>query len=208
MPQILIYAMTEKIKDSSAEEKILEAARKVFTKKGYAGTRTRDIAEEAGINLALLNYYFRSKEKLFEVVMGEKLNQLFGTILPIIHNDKTTLEEKIASIVSVYIDLLLKEQGLPLFVLSEVRTNPQRFGEKIKAGRMLSESILLKQFQERRPDIHPIQFLFSLLGMTIFPFLSKPVFEATGEVNEEAFRMMVEQRKTLIVKWVLAMLEA
>lgn len=200
--------MKEKTKDASAEEKILEAARKVFTKKGYAGTRTRDIAEEAGINLALLNYYFRSKEKLFEKVMGEKLEKLFGTLIPIIHNEETTLEQKIASIASVYIDLLQKEEGLPLFVLSEIRNNPQRFGDKMKAGRMLRESVLIKQFQERRPDIHPMHFLFSLLGMTIFPFLSKPVFEASGELNQDMFGMIVEQRKQLIVKWVTAMLEA
>ena len=62
--------MTEK--EISTEEKILEAASKVFTEKGFAGTRTRDIAEHAGINLALLNYYFRSKEKLFEQVMKAK----------------------------------------------------------------------------------------------------------------------------------------
>lgn len=59
-------AKKEKVRDLSTEEKILKAATKVFTEKGYAGTRTRDIAEEAGINLALLNYYFRSKEKLLK----------------------------------------------------------------------------------------------------------------------------------------------
>ena len=58
-------------KNPSTEEKIKEAARRVFTKKGYAATRTRDIAEESGYNLALINYYFRSKEKLFDIVMLE-----------------------------------------------------------------------------------------------------------------------------------------
>ena len=61
---------SEAIKDLSTEQKIKNAARKVFTEKGYAATRTRDIAEAAGINLALLNYYFRSKQKLFEEVFG------------------------------------------------------------------------------------------------------------------------------------------
>ena len=68
--------------DLSTEEKIKEAAKKVFLKKGYAATRTRDIAEEAGINLALLNYYFRSKEKLFDLIMLEKLEKFFGAIAP------------------------------------------------------------------------------------------------------------------------------
>ena len=72
--------------EQSTEEKILEAASEVFTKKGFAGTRTRDIAEKAGINLALLNYYFRSKEKLFEQVMKIKVVLLFGKIFPILSN--------------------------------------------------------------------------------------------------------------------------
>ena len=80
--------MTEK--EISTEEKILEAASEVFTEKGFSGTRTRDIAEKAGINLALLNYYFRSKEKLFEQVMKAKILIFFGQILPIITNEKTT----------------------------------------------------------------------------------------------------------------------
>jgi len=71
------YICTEQIKvmatkkinkelDTSTEAKIKAAARVVFHKNGFAATRTRDIAEEAGINLALLNYYFRSKQNHYE----------------------------------------------------------------------------------------------------------------------------------------------
>ncbi|MGN6539204.1 MAG: TetR/AcrR family transcriptional regulator, partial [Ginsengibacter sp.] len=81
-------------KDTSTEEKIKEAARKVFMEKGFAATRTRDIAEESGINLALLNYYFRSKEKLFHEVMSEKIQQFFGVLFPIINDSSTKLETK------------------------------------------------------------------------------------------------------------------
>ena len=84
--------------DLSTEEKIKEAAKKVFLKKGYAATRTRDIAEEAGINLALLNYYFRSKEKLFDLIMLEKLEKFFGVIAPVLNNtgDKSGTENYFA----------------------------------------------------------------------------------------------------------------
>ena len=91
--------------DLSTEEKIKEAAKKVFLKKGYAATRTRDIAEEAGINLALLNYYFRSKEKLFDLIMLEKLEKFFGTIAPVLNNVNTTLEQKITLFSNNYTDL-------------------------------------------------------------------------------------------------------
>ncbi|HLZ87627.1 MAG TPA: TetR family transcriptional regulator, partial [Puia sp.] len=69
---------TKKVKEASTEEKIMEAARKLFTQRGFAATRTRDIAEEAGINLALLNYYFRSKQKLFDIVMMENFRRFLG----------------------------------------------------------------------------------------------------------------------------------
>ena len=72
----------EKNKELTTEEKIIDAARKLFTQNGFSATRTRDIAEEAGINLALLNYYFRSKQNLFQIIIEEKFDQLFGVIIP------------------------------------------------------------------------------------------------------------------------------
>ena len=108
---------TAKKADISTEEKIKEAARKVFTQKGYAATRTRDIAEEAGINLALLNYYFRSKEKLFEIVILEKMQILLGKLGPALMDERTSLEQKVEQIAEHYIDALIANPDIPLFVL-------------------------------------------------------------------------------------------
>src|SRR3954468_13817719 len=92
--------------DSSTEEKIKNAARSVFHKKGFAATRTRDIAEAAGINLALLNYYFRSKEKLFNLIMMETFSGFIKSIIIIFNDETTSLENKVETIASAYIDLL------------------------------------------------------------------------------------------------------
>jgi len=200
--------MSKKKIDASTEEKIIEAARTVFTAKGYAATRTRDIAEEAGLNLALLNYYFRSKEKLFGLVMAEKVGQLFGIIGPIVNDEKTSLEEKIELIVPAYLEVLLQNPGLPLFVLSEIRNNPEHFSNRVQAGKILSESILVKQLLEKQSDINPLHFIINLLGMCIFPFVTKPVLQASGIVNESSFTKLIEERKKLIVKWVKQMLDA
>ncbi|MGY4385951.1 AcrR family transcriptional regulator [Pedobacter sp. UYP24] len=198
----------KKDKDASTEEKIIEAARKVFTQKGYAATRTRDIAEESGLNLALLNYYFRSKEKLFEIIMAEKVVQLFGTIGPIVNNMDTTLEKKASDIADAYITMLVNNPGLPLFVLSEIRNNPQMFGDKIHAGKLLTESYFVKQIQERRPDINPLHLMLNLLGMSIFPFICQPVLEAANVITGKAFESLVAERKNLIGIWFNALLEA
>ncbi len=101
--------------DLNTEAKIKNAARLVFHTKGFAATRTRDIAEEAGINLALLNYYFRSKEKLFDIIMLETLQGFFKSISTIFIDEQTSLEDKTERIVSTYIDLLIIEPQIPLF---------------------------------------------------------------------------------------------
>lgn len=190
----------------STEEKIKEAARTVFTKKGYAATRTRDIAEEAGINLALLNYYFRSKEKLFELVMMEKMAKFFGAIAPILNDVSTSLETKVAGIAERYIMLLTENPDLPLFILSEVRMNPEQFVSKLPLNKIL-ESHLIKQIHEKRPDLHPGHFLMNLLGFTVFPFVMKPVFVASKMLSDKSFHDLMEQRKKLIPRWFNAILK-
>jgi len=192
--------------DLSTEEKIKAAARTVFTKKGYAATRTRDIAEESGINLALLNYYFRSKEKLFELIMMEKLNSFFGTIAPILGDKTLTLEQKIAMVAENYTKVLTENPDLPLFILSEMRMNPEQFVTKLPFEKLF-ESHFIKQLQETRPDLHPMHFLMNILGLTVFPFIVRPVLIASGVLNEKAFNARTEERISLIPKWMNAMLK-
>jgi len=192
--------------DLSTEQKIKEAARKVFTQKGYAATRTRDIAEEAGINLALLNYYFRSKEKLFEEIMLERIQQLFGTLVPILIDESTSLETKIDRLVSHYIDMLLEHPDLPIFVLSELREHPDRIQRKIPIATFLEQTNFFLQIRERKPDINPIHFMLNILGMTVFPFAAKPIFGSMESVQKTGFDNMMEERRKLIPSWVRAML--
>lgn len=191
----------------STEEKFKEAARIVFTKKGYAATKTRDIAEEAGMNLSLLNYYFRSKEKLFEIVMQEKLQQLFAFISPVFDQADTSLDEKIDTISANYVEMLLKNPDLPIFVLSEVKNNPERLGESIRLETYLLKSHFVRQLAEKKKDINPLQFFISFLGMMVFPFVIKPVLVASGALSKEVFNQMMEERKVLIASWMKLMLK-
>ncbi|WP_028982426.1 TetR/AcrR family transcriptional regulator [Sporocytophaga myxococcoides] len=198
----------EIIADASAEEKLKEAARKVFTQKGYAATRTRDIAEEAGLNIALLNYYFRSKEKLFEIIMLEKLQQLFGIIIPLANDPSTNLDEKLKAIASEYIDMLSSNENLPLFILNEIRTNPERFVSKMQITKIFSDSVMVKQIKEKRPDINPMHFVINILGMVVFPFIAKPILFTSGQVDSKAFGVLINERKKLIPLWIKAIMKA
>jgi len=191
----------------STEEKFKEAARVVFTKKGYAATKTRDIAEEAGLNLALLNYYFRSKENLFEIVMQEKILLLFSLISPIVNDDSTSLEQKIDGISVRYIDMLLQNPDLPLFVLSEIKNNPERFGKNFQVDNIIMRSHFVRQLSERNKSVNPLQLIISFIGMLVFPFVAKPVLQGSGVVTEEIFSNLMEERKQLTAKWMKMMLE-
>jgi AcrR family transcriptional regulator len=202
--------MAKKKKDTeeslSTEEKIKSAASAVFTRKGYAATRTRDIAEEAGMNLALLNYYFRSKEKLFDIVMMEKMTKFFGVVWFVLENKSMTLEEKTATIVENYIDLLSENPDLPLFILSEIRMNPAQFASRFPLASVLG-SDFMKQIKKQHKGFHPLQFMMNLLGLVVFPFVMKPVLEQTKLLTEKEFRAQMAVRKKMIPKWVKAILE-
>ena len=201
----------KKTKDISTEERIKAAARKVFHQKGFAGTRTRDIAEEAGINHAMLNYYFRSKEKLFEMVMMETMAQFFKGVNLMLNDESTSLDEKIDLIVSNYVDLLLKEPELPTFILNEVRPNPQAFVEQNPIKEALTHSVLTRQYTEAvaRGEItepNLMQAILNVIGLVIFPFIAKPILTSIVNIPEEQYKALMLQRKTLIPQWIKGIL--
>ena len=195
----------------NSEERIKAAARKVFHQKGYAGTRTRDIAEEAGVNHAMVNYYFRSKEKLFQVVMIETMTYFFQGISTILNEEKTSLEQKIEQVVANYIDLLLEEPELPTFVFNEVRTNPEPFIENSPIYKALQNSVLARQYTEAvargevsEPNL--IQMVLNVISLVIFPFIAQPILIALNKMDNEQYKTLMLERKKLIPQWVKAML--
>lgn len=195
----------------NSEERIKAAARKVFHQKGYAGTRTRDIAEEAGINHAMLNYYFRSKEKLFAIVMMETMTYFFKGVSAILNDESTSLEEKIKRVVANYTDLLLEEPELPTFMFNEVRTNPQLFIEKTPIREILQDSVLARQYAQAvaRAEVSEpnlFQMILNLISLVIFPFIAQPIFTALNQMDKDEYKTLMLQRKEQIPQWIKAML--
>ena len=195
----------------NSEERIKAAARKVFHQKGYAGTRTRDIAEEAGINHAMVNYYFRSKEKLFGIVMLETMTFFFKGVSTILNNENTSLEEKIEQVVANYIDLLLEEPELPTFMFNEVRTNPEPFVENSPIHEALQNSVLARQYAEAvaRGEISEpnlLQMVLNVISLVIFPFIAQPILIALNKIDKDQYKALMLERKKLIPQWIKAML--
>lgn len=195
-------------KDQTTEERILAAAKMIFIKKGLAGARMQDIADEAGINKALLHYYFRSKDKLFDVIFIEAAQKLFPKISAILEAD-APLFEKIERFADEYITVMIENPYLPMFVLNEINKNPEAFFDDTnrRVNFPRPEKLLIQIEDEIKKGnikpISPLQFLLHLLGLCIFPFMAKPIFQMHLSVEDYQFRALMEQRKKDVPKFII-----
>ncbi|HAQ69409.1 MAG TPA: TetR family transcriptional regulator [Flavobacteriales bacterium] len=193
-------------KDINTANKIKEAAGTLFTEKGFGRTTTREIATAAGVNLALVNYHFRSKDELFKAVMMETVESFVKQLRVLLNNEKS-FDEKLDEVVNNYIDLLLVRPDLPIFMLSELRNNPEDMTSKLKLHELFGESSFFRELFQRAPEgIHPIQIFINMLSMTVFPFLAKPLLSAAAGLEEDQFKLTMDARRKLIPLWIKSML--
>ena len=201
----------KQVPDLTTEEKIKKAALKLFTKKGYAATRTRDISEEAGINLALLNYYFRSKEKLFELLMLEILQNFFKNIGHIFNDERTGVDEKIEIFVANYTELLKHQPDLPLFIFHEIRMNPGKLAAKMGVKDLFFQSLFFRQLSKeietkRIARVHPLHYLINLIALCVFPFIAAPLLKHLAAFDAKQFNALIDERKKLVPGWMKLMM--
>lgn len=193
--------------DKSTEQKILEAAKQVFMEKGIDGARMQDIADKAGINKALLHYYFRSKEKLFEMIFMEEARKFMPKVTSIMVSE-LTLFEKVEKFVGEYIDTLLQNPLLPIFILNEINRNPKEAIKKIFGNQRPPidkvDELITKQV--KKGEIKPIkgyELMVNMVSLCIFPFLARPMVQWVTKATDEEFVKLMELRKKTVVKFVL-----
>ena len=191
----------------STEEKIKQSAKKLFTEKGFKATTTRDIAELAETNPALVNYYYRSKEKLFSLIMKEKFFTFFGSVLPVFNDTTTSIEQKIEEISEAYGKMLSVNPDLPGFVLDEIRRNPEGFANQLTGIDFIKNSVFTQQLKERNPEVHPENLLINLLSINIFPFIMQPALQIFAQRNAIELQAIMRERQALIPLWAKAMLD-
>ncbi len=184
------------IKEESTEERILIAAEMVFMRDGYNGSRMQDIADKAGINKAMLHYYFRSKDKLFEHIFDLK-SKLFSPKIEGLLAENQSFIELIQNFIEKYFELLIANPFLPLFIINTVN-NPNRpdFLEKLpyQLNRKFAEKYLEDLANRKVKQINPLQFIISVMGMCIFPFMAKPMIKKAFEMDEVQFEKIMEAR--------------
>jgi AcrR family transcriptional regulator len=201
------------ISDSTTEARIKAAARIVFHKKGFAATRTRDIAKEANLNLALISYYFKNKKNLFELIMLETLIAFNQTMGMVFNDETTSFEKKIELVTEKYIDLITAEPEIPLFMMYEIKSHGAAILEKLPSVNAIMKSSFIKQYEEavrkgKVTEPNPLHFLMNLLGLIVLPFINSPMIKKIGSLNEKQFDKLMQDRKKLIPIWLRAMLNA
>jgi TetR/AcrR family transcriptional regulator len=197
---------------SDTENRILQAAKKVFIKNGLSGTRMQNIANEAGINKALLHYYFRSKEKLFDAVFKYAFFKFVPKVEEVINSEKS-LFEKIELMADQYISVLMKNQFIPLFVLHEINRNPKRLYELIQQvginpGKMV-EQIKQEVKKGNIIDISPVQLIVNLLALCVFPIAARPLLQRVFfENNKKLYKQFLDSRRKEVPKFVINSIKA
>lgn len=168
------------LKDSTTEEKILEAAKEVFMKYGLYGARMQDIADTAKINKALLHYYFRSKEKLFDAVFDGALEKYFAQ-MTVIGDKSMPIKERLMQYVDNMFDFFTEYPQMSMFIIKEISINPEMFHEKVKHLKH-QRSLLIPTLEEAFANneiepFDPVIFMVNLHSLCAYPFLASPLYK-------------------------------
>lgn len=194
--------------EKQTEEKIFEAATDIFEEKGLAGARMQDISNRANINKALLHYYFRTKEKLFNAVFEMVAKKMFTRFYHILEED-VPLEEKIRSFLREHIAFLQKNPKLPAFIINEVNQNPGRINKLLE--NIDFRGMLEKLMEMHRHELHKYnidektlpQVITSIVSMSVFPFAAKGLLEIIFDKAGYKFNQYIEERKEYAAEFVI-----
>ncbi len=196
-----------KKEEKNAKDNILEAAKNVFQTKGMNGARMQEIADKAGINKAMLHYYFRSKQLLFEAVFLNAFKMLAPQLHSIL-NDDESIENKVRNFTDSYISFLIKHPYLPSFLMQEISRNPDFFKTTFMAKNFPNTDKFKKQVKEEVENgiLKPIsadQLFTNILSLCLFPIIGSVMLKAFLNVEDKAYNNLMEERKIEVANFIM-----
>lgn len=198
--------------DKQTEEKIFEAATDVFVEKGMDGARMQDIATHAGINKALLHYYFRTKDHLFNKVFEKIAGKMIQKFAPVF-DEKLSLEEKLRFFFKAHISFMQENPRLPGFILTEINRNPARIKKLIstiefkKVWMMLYEQHKDELAKYNITEENLAQVMTTIASMSVFPFAARGILEGIFQNMGIDFDKYIEERKEFAADFVIKALK-
>ena len=192
------------------ETLILQAAEKEFFEKGYSGAKTTAIAEAAGVTHAMLHYYFRTKDKLFEKIVSDKISNLGEILLGAVCNADLPLKERIRLGIERHFDFLAANPGLPRFIINELAVHPERISQ-IRATLLAMAAEVLPGIQKELDSlpgckVDAMMLLADIISLNVFPFAGAPMVKAVTANIYEDYDSFLEMRKQENVRTILAKL--
>lgn len=191
------------MKPKDTEEEILKAAEQEFMLRGFDGAKTASIARAAGVTHAMLHYYFRTKEQLFERILTDKMNLMGRSVLTAFGNPELPLLERLKDGISQHFDFLVENPDLPRFIINEVFSRPERY-EIMRRGVSRIIDKLMQNVQQEldsmaaQGEIVPIDvrmLMLDMVSLNIFPFITYPMIKSLlGDIAADRERFF-EQRK-------------
>ena len=198
--------MPRKQLEKEAEEKILEAARTVFVRRGYDGARMQEIADEAGYNKSMLHYYYRDKDSLFHEVFIGVAAQILPPLVSVLEEDME-LMDKLDKIVDLELTNLDNHPYMPGFMMQELNSNPERIPEMVKELNIHLPDKFIRQVKlavaagEIAP-IKPAQLMINVLALCVFPYVGRPMITAVMHLNDKEYDHLSKERKKLLPKFI------
>jgi len=203
--------------EKNTEEKILDAAKDVFQQKGMTGARMQEIADKAGINKALLHYYYRTKEKLFEKVFELAFSLFIPKVKEMMGSEKPIFE-KIEFFIENYLNLLQKHPYIPGFVISELNRNPEILIKLFEKNVQFKESNLIEKLEIQikleieKGILKPISaknLMTNAISLCIFPIIARPILQGVlFENDKKEYDGFLEQRRSFIKEYIINSIKA
>lgn len=197
----------------STEERILAAAKATFYQKGLKGARMQEIADKAGVNKAMLHYYFRSKQKLFDHVLAQGVRMVTPQLMDVFL-EEAELTTKIARLVDITIDLFLEEPYLSNFIINELTNNPEKFftsvldDEEGVVGKVLP--VINEQIHTGikagsiKSDLKPAELIINILSLCLLPIMAQEVLQKALLLDDERMHRFLVKRKQTVTQFVLS----
>ena len=191
---------------SSTEERILDAAKKIFHSKGFDGARMQEIADEAGVNKSLVHYYFRNKDNLFRAVFEDAFSRLMAKLNEVFFSE-LSFSSKIETFLNYYISFLSQNSFLPLFILNGLYEKPEEIKAMLQKMKLSPERLmeqLRKQVKEEfNLDIDPFHLYINILALSIFPVVANPLIRTVFGFSNEQIIQFYDERKTVVPEFIL-----
>lgn len=194
-------------RDLSTEEKIKAAAKKVFMTKGFDGCSVRDIAKEVGSNVALLNYYFRSKEKLFELIFEGAMSDFLQAMIAVFSSE-LTLKEKVEQLIDKEFSFFLEHPELPMFILQSLHQNKNDAPMPSHFLKPIAKTGIFEQFERAKAngevrDISIRNVTLLLMSNVHYPFMSKKLTMQFHGISSAEFDDDLNKHKEIVKELII-----